>query len=80
MPRNRTAGVGGGSWDQQSVFLYLYLYIIYPILYIKRPSFPVRRSPGGENVNPLQYSCLKNFMDRGPWRGYSLWGCRVRHN
>ena len=25
------------------------------------------RSPGGKNVNPLQYSCLKNPMDRGAW-------------
>ena len=25
------------------------------------------RSPGGENSNPLQYSCLKNPMDRGAW-------------
>ena len=25
------------------------------------------RSPGGENGNPLQYSCLENFMDRGAW-------------
>ena len=24
-------------------------------------------SPGGENGNPLQYSCLKNTMDRGVW-------------
>ena len=23
------------------------------------------RSPGEENGNPLQYSCLENFMDRG---------------
>ena len=23
------------------------------------------RSPGGENGNPLQYSCLENPMDRG---------------
>ena len=23
------------------------------------------RSPGGRNGNPLQYSCLKNPMDRG---------------
>ena len=27
-----------------------------------------RRSPGGEHGNPLQYSCLKNSMDRGAWR------------
>jgi len=26
------------------------------------------RSSGGENGNPLQYSCLENSMDRGPWR------------
>ena len=27
----------------------------------------VRRSPGGEHGNPLQYSCLENPMDRGAW-------------
>ena len=26
-----------------------------------------RRSPGGGNGNPLQYSCLENPMDRGSW-------------
>ena len=26
-----------------------------------------KRSPGGENGNPLQYSYLENLMDRGPW-------------
>ena len=25
------------------------------------------RSPGGENGNPVQYSCLENAMDRGAW-------------
>ena len=25
------------------------------------------RSPGEGNGNPLQYSCLKNAMDRGVW-------------
>ena len=25
-------------------------------------------SPGGGNGNPLQYSCLKNPKDRGPWQ------------
>ena len=25
------------------------------------------RSPGGRNNNPLKYSCMKNFMDRGAW-------------
>ena len=26
------------------------------------------RSPGGGHSNPLQYSCLKNPVDRGAWR------------
>ena len=26
------------------------------------------RSPGIGNGNPLQYSCLENFMDRGAWQ------------
>ena len=25
------------------------------------------RSPGEGHGNPLQYSCLENFMDRGAW-------------
>ena len=25
------------------------------------------RSPGGGHVNPLQYSCLGNPMDKGAW-------------
>ena len=25
------------------------------------------RSPGEGNGNPLQYSCLKNFMDKRAW-------------
>ena len=27
----------------------------------------VERSTGGGNGNPLQYSCLRNPMDRGAW-------------
>ena len=26
------------------------------------------RAPGGEHGSPLQYSCLKNPMDKGAWR------------
>ena len=26
------------------------------------------RSPGEENGNPLQYSSLENFIDRGAWQ------------
>ena len=28
----------------------------------------LERSPGGGHGNPLQCSCLENFMDRGAWR------------
>ena len=35
------------------------------------------RSPGGGNDNPLQYSCLENPMDKGPWKAISSpWGCK----
>ena len=27
------------------------------------------KSPGERNGNPLQYSCLKNSMNRGAWQG-----------
>ena len=30
------------------------------------------RSPGEENGNPLQYSCLGNLMDRGAGGGHSM--------
>ena len=32
----------------------------------------LRRSPGGGNGNPLQYSCLRNPMNRGAWRATSV--------
>ena len=28
------------------------------------------RSPGGGNVNPLQYSCWENPMNRGAWQAW----------
>ena len=31
------------------------------------------KAPGEGGDNPLQYSCLKNCMDRGAWRA-RLWG------
>ena len=31
------------------------------------PAPALRRCPGGENLNPLQYSCLENPTDRGAW-------------
>ena len=37
------------------------------------------RHPGGGNGNPLQYSCLENFIDRGAWL-QSTGSQRVRHD
>ena len=37
------------------------------------------RSPGKGNGNPLQYSCLKNSMDRGAWQA-TVHISRVRYN
>ena len=31
-------------------------------------SLGLEKSPGGGHRNPLQYSCLKNPMDRGAWQ------------
>ena len=38
------------------------------------------RSPGGENGNPLQYSCLENPMNRGTWWATVHRVKRVGHN
>jgi len=38
------------------------------------------RSPGGGNVNPLQYSCLENPMDRGAWRATVHRVAEFRHD
>ena len=32
------------------------------------------RSPGVENSNPLQYSCMENSIHRRALLGYSPWG------
>ena len=38
------------------------------------------RSLGERNDNPLQYSCLKNPMDRGDWQTTVYEVTRVRHD
>ena len=44
-------------------------------------SIPVLgRSPGEGNGNPLQYSCLRNPMDRRGWQVAVHWVTRVRHD
>ena len=37
------------------------------------------RSPGEGNGHPLQYSCLRNPMDRGAWRAIVHGVARVRY-
>ena len=36
------------------------------------------RSSGEGNDNPLQYSCLRNPMDKRSLAGYSPWGCKCQ--
>ena len=38
------------------------------------------RSPGGGSDNPLQYSCLENYMDRGAWWAIVFGSLAVRHD
>ena len=38
------------------------------------------RSPGEENGNQLQYSCLENPMDRGAWQAIVHGVARVGHD
>ena len=38
------------------------------------------RSSGEGNGNPLQYSCLENPMDGGPWWAIVYTSQRVGHN
>ena len=38
-----------------------------------------RRSPGEENGNQPQYSCLENTMDRGAWQTIVHGVARIRH-
>ena len=38
------------------------------------------RPPGGGPSNPLQYSCLKNSMDRGAWQVTVHVVARVGHD
>ena len=38
------------------------------------------RYPGGGNVNPIQYSCLENPMDRGAWWATVHGFARVRND
>ena len=38
------------------------------------------RSPGGGNGNPLQYSCLRIPMDRGPWQATVHGVTKVGHD
>ena len=34
------------------------------------------RSPEGGHGNPLRYSCLETYMDRGAWRTTKNWGLK----
>ena len=36
----------------------------------------IRKTPGGGNGNPFQYSCLKKCYGQRVVGGYSPWGCK----
>ena len=38
------------------------------------------RSPEEGNVNPLQYSCLENSMERGAWQATAHSAERIGHD
>ena len=39
-----------------------------------------REDPLEEGMNPLQYSCLENLMDRGAWQVQSMVSQTVGHD
>ena len=61
------------------IFIYTYIWASQVVLVVKNlpanegnardmSSIPgLGISPGEENGNPLEYSCLQNFMDKGAW-------------
>ena len=68
------------------IYIYSFLNIYFSLLaqvriglQCKRPGFDlcVRKTPGEENGNPFQYSCLESSMDRGT---LSMGSQRVGHN
>ena len=55
------------SWTQLSNFTTQMVKKL-PVMWEDPGSIPMSgRSPAERNGNPLQYSCLKNSMDRGDW-------------
>ena len=83
------SGMNGGS----SIDVYMYMYWASKVaLVVKNPpanagdlrdlgSIPgLGRCPEGRHVNPLQYSCLENTIDKGVWRVQSIGLQRVRHD
>ena len=64
------SGFPGGSGDKESAYN------------AKNPGsiLGLRRSPGEENGNPLQYSCLEKPMEREPWRASEHGSQRVGHD
>ena len=65
-----TSGFPGGSDDKESAYK------------AEDPGLipGLGRSPGEENGNPLQYSCLENPMDREAWRATVHGSQRVGHD
>ena len=62
--------LGTSKWHLYSMPFLILLYILRASLVVQTEDTGLipgsERSPG--EGNPLQYSCLDNFMDRGAWR------------
>ena len=73
-----------------SIFVFIYLYLGFPPSSVGKESACNAGDPGlipglgtsyGEgNVNPPQYSCLENPMDRGAWQATVHGFARVGHD
>ena len=73
-----------------SIFVFIYLYLGFPHSSVGKESACNAGDPGlipglgtsyGEgNVNPPQYSCLENPMDRGAWQATVHGFARVGHD
>jgi len=60
------------SYFLQNFYKFIYFFLNSTYLYLweihyKWLCFEIFPGPGEGNGNPLQYSCLKNSMDRGAW-------------
>ena len=84
--------IAQNEYTHTHTHMYTYTWASQVMLVVKNPpaiagdvrdtdSIPgLGRSPRGGCSNPLQYSCLKNPIDRGAWQTQSIGLQRVEHD